>query len=270
VKLADLGMLWGFQLPQLANAGHVACLARAVQESKVELLLLDPLYLALLAGSVAKGLQASNLMDVGPLLMDITRACLQAGATPVVLHHTKKTLTDPYQPLELTDLAYSGVAEFARQWILINRREKFEQGSGLHRLWMVTGGSIGTGNLYALDINEGVLRDDFTGRIWEVSVANGAEARQKEQTEKKERKDKEEDGAVLATLDRLDSEGKGVGKTRLREDLSWSAEKLGKVLARLYRARLLEQCQVTAVVGNGAERTILGVRRPGTDKTEGN
>jgi hypothetical protein len=197
-----LDVLWGFSLPQLANPAHVECLSSTLAENKVEVLILDPVYLALLAGN-ERGQQASNLMDIGPLLMRVTKACLDAGATPILVHHTRKNLADPYQPIELADLAFSGCAEFARQWLLINRREKFEPGSGKHQLWMGVGGSIGQRGLWAVDADEGELREDFTGRKWDVVVAKGGEAREKAKNAKQERKDKEEDGTLLAHMEHL-------------------------------------------------------------------
>jgi len=45
----------------------------------------------------------------------VADACRMGGAQPFLCHHTKKNLNAPYDPLDLEDLAYSGVAEFARQ-----------------------------------------------------------------------------------------------------------------------------------------------------------
>src|SRR5439155_1093295 len=61
-------------------------------------------------------------------------------------------------------------------------------GSGMHKLWMVLGGSVGYGSLSALDIDEGLLADDFTGRKWQVSVAPAGVAREEKQTEKEQKK----------------------------------------------------------------------------------
>jgi replicative DNA helicase len=266
---SDLDVLWGFRLPQLANPAHVECLAAALRENKVEVLILDPVYLALLAGDL-KGLQASNFMETGPLLMSVAQACLDAGATPILVHHTRKNLTNPFEPIELNDLAFSGCAEFARQWLLINRREKFDpDGGGLHQLWMGVGGSTGQCGLWAVDVTEGQLEEDFTGRRWEVMVTKGGEARDKAKKDKQERKDKEEDGALLAVVDRLDPERtKGVGKTRLRENLGWSGDKVGKVLARLLRECILVECDVAVPSGKEGTRKVAGVKRSGLGPVE--
>jgi hypothetical protein len=124
----------------------------------------------------------------------ITKACLAAGATPIFAHHTVKhagkkpgrngALYQTYEPAELGDLAFAGFAEFAQQWLLIARREDYEPGTGLHRLWLTTGGSAGFNGCYALDVDEGVMQEDFSGKKWEVRVQTQAEAARSQVTAK--------------------------------------------------------------------------------------
>jgi hypothetical protein len=76
-----------------------------------------------------------------PWLLTFSDACREAGVTPIVVHHARKTLAAPYAPLELSDLAFAGVAELACAWLLLSWRERFEPGVGLHKLWLAVGES---------------------------------------------------------------------------------------------------------------------------------
>ena len=67
IKLADANVLWDFDLPHLANARHVEELRDGIETHDIEVLILDPLYLCVLAGDSGKSLEASNLFQMGPL-----------------------------------------------------------------------------------------------------------------------------------------------------------------------------------------------------------
>src|SRR5262249_17314809 len=82
------------------------------------LVIIDPLYKCFRGG----GVNSADLMSMGSALGNLVDAL--PGRTVVMLHHAKKD-TWERRPLELGDLASAGVAEFARQWFLLNWRQPF-------------------------------------------------------------------------------------------------------------------------------------------------
>jgi hypothetical protein len=272
IDLASADMYWGFRLPQLADGLHLLALKRALQTLGVRVLLLDPLYLCLLSGVDHHGPQSSNLYQMGPLLMAVSQACLSVGCTPVLAHHFKLTRPNPYGEPQLEDLAYSGIQEFARQWVLLGRRNPYEAGSGLHQLWMSVGGSVGHSGLWGVDIEEGVISEDFTGRTWTVRLVNATEIRTEIKNEKttgkveaKAKQDAEDDDALLVALDRLDKEQKGISLETARAESRLSRDRLQRTITRLKGQKIVKELTVTVTVGNGAERPAKGVVR---DETE--
>lgn len=104
VDLAALSLVWQMDLPRLSSVGDLDELARGLAADGVEVVVIDPLYLGLLAGQT--GAQASSLYDMGPLLMRAGRACLDAGATPVLLHHATRPASRTREPVERGDLEF--------------------------------------------------------------------------------------------------------------------------------------------------------------------
>jgi AAA domain len=168
---------WSFKLPRLNHKGNRLALRRFLRENRIKVAFLDPLYLCLLNGS--RSVSASNLYEIGPLLWQAAQACLDAGATPFFVHHATKTAArrtyGSSEPMDLDDLAFAGIGEFARQWVLLSRREIFQPHIGRHRLLLSTGGSAGHSGCYDVTVDEGVLSDDFAGRKWEVQVRESGE-----------------------------------------------------------------------------------------------
>ena len=272
---ADLGNIyWGFQLPQLNHDEHLAELERVIREHKLEVVILDPLYLCLLSGSAGRRLDASNLFDMGPLLARVTETCLRAGATPLLVHHFRKNRESPHDTPELEDLAFAGIQEFARQWILLGRREKFEPGSGVHKLWLTVGGSAGHSGDWALDIDEGVMDDDFRGRRWDVTVRHASEARGEvteaaqaarveRETEKArtraEARDREDAEAVAVMVACLKGEPDRKATTRrIRDVTGWGADKAGRITARAEKVGIIRPAKVPVAMRFGEPKDYPG------------
>jgi replicative DNA helicase len=173
VSLEKCDVLWSFDLPQLSSKSALGRLGAALEENEVTVVFIDPLYLCLLGSG---GASATNLFETGPMLRQATLACLDAGATPIFLHHTTKGSGKKSESIDLDDLSFSGVAEFARQWLLIGRRTPYVPGTGRHELHLTIGGSAGQSGSWDVDVEEGVLGDDFKGRKWDVVTRRAGQA----------------------------------------------------------------------------------------------
>jgi replicative DNA helicase len=263
-------------LPQLSNAEHMDYLRLMLDRERVEVFILDPLYLTLLSGMQGDPAKAANLYAMGPLFQNVARACLDVGATPKLVHHTQRAAARSRDPLGLEDLAYAGVAEFARQWLLLSRREDYDGARpGTHKLWMNAGGSAGHGGLWALDIEEGEAGDNLDGRVWDVAVSTATDARQAAQDgrdadrrEENAAQDREDEFKLMAAVDQLTAKGDyhtadgrpAAGYTKARDLSAVSGRKMVPTVARLVKADLLREAEVRFLV-NGRERTGQGLQR---------
>jgi replicative DNA helicase len=289
-------LFWSFRLPQVANPLHRSRMREGIKGLGFTVGLLDPLYLCLLTGGDAREVEAGNLYHMGPLLRDLARICLDVGCTPILCHHTRKNLANGSDPLDLDDLAFSGIGEFARQWMLENRREPFDPQTGTSKLWLTVGGSAGQSGVWAVDVEEGVLADDFTGRKWEVEVKGVGDARQEmadqgesRKQEHQARQDKADDAAILNAIDLLmrpvpasptpptrsgrKRKKKAVeqdarqpdppSKTAVQEQSRLSPARANRAVVRLLHAGVIEEVDVVIRVGKGkmTRRTVKGIRR---------
>jgi replicative DNA helicase len=239
VSLAACDVLWGFDLPRLGVDEDLTALSAGLRDNGVGVVFIDPAYLCLLAGT--PDLQANNMFQVGPLLLRLAKLCREAGTTLVLVHHTTKPAgmlrMQTGEPLELEDLAYAGFQEFARQWVLVNRRQKYEPGSGKHLLWMNIGGSAGHSGCWGIDIDEGQLNDDFGGRRWQVQVRSVEEANRTIA----QQKERAREGKKKAKLDEL--------KSKLRQVLLDLPA--GETVTRL--AQLIGESRTTSITEALAE-----------------
>ena len=253
---------WSFKLPQLSRDEDLADLQEQIEASSIEVVILDPLYLCLLSGN--PDLQAQNMFHMGPLLARIAEACLTAGATPILLHHTKKGSAMPakgtnyrFEPPDLEDLAYAGVQEFARQWMLIGRREKYEPGTGRHQLWFNVGGSAGHNGLWGVDVNEGMQGADFGGRRWDVQVRTATEqfdeiAKEKSQKSAEAKRHKDEPARKLL-LGILREHREGETQTAIAEAADVGKGLAKRLLDAMVREGTVERCSVEKRAGRSSK-----------------
>jgi hypothetical protein len=161
---------WAFRPPRLYDEAELSALKEFLTASRTEVVFIDPLYLCLLAPGGAEA--AANLYHVGPVLDRAAGACLSAGATPVFVHHTTKWTgqSEYYHDPDLGALAYAGIAEFVRQWVLLYRRTGGTRTPGQHRLSMAIGGTPGHGGRWEVEIDERSAGELTTDRSWQVDV----------------------------------------------------------------------------------------------------
>jgi len=268
---------WGFSLPQLNDPEQLAALGRFIQENGIEVVIIDPLYLCLLTGG--KKIDPANLFEVGPLLKQVCDLCLNAGATPLLVHHFRKNRENPFGPPEMEDLAFAGIQEFARQWILVNRRERYEPGSGHHKLWLSVGGSDGHSGEWGVDVSEGTIADDFQDREWNVTVHRAAEARAvakeiattakaEKQAEQARIKDLAKADKLRADCDTamllLNQAGMPLTGRKWRDTLNWNTGRFGPV-QELLLAQGRIRGATAEVEGSGGKRWTLPGFEPTTD-----
>ena len=247
IRLEEVSVEWSFELPKLSRADHLAALENVIRKQGFEVAFIDPLYLSLIGAETAGS--AGNLYAMGAALEPLSRIGQATGCTIVALHHFRKSgIPDPDNPAALEELSQSGAAEWARQWILIQRRTPYAS-DGNHELWMRAGGSAGHGSLHAVTINEGLLDPDTgEGRHWQVSVTNRAQAVADDRTRKLEAKQAAQEAKEAMTgeavLRILAARPDGETRRQLRVAVGCNETTIAAVLDDLLKSGLVEGCKV--------------------------
>ncbi|MFN3193853.1 MAG: bifunctional DNA primase/polymerase [Aureliella sp.] len=266
LKLRDCSnVFWCFDVPQLGQHDHVEALGNLIADHELDVLILDPTYLMMLG----LGNDAGNLFIVGGLLKSLGELAQRTGCTPLLCHHLKKSVAEPYEPAELENIAWAGFQEFVRQWILLNRRVKYDPDQGgHHELWMSVGGSAGHSGLWGVDVDEGV-RDDPGGRRWDLRTLEANEAYEardasEEQTNERrkesraERKYQKERSALLTALTEFPC---GETSRVIRESAGVSGGRFKDLIGDLIDDGMAENCEVTKANGQKYD----GFKLTGTD-----
>jgi hypothetical protein len=228
-------------VPRLDNAADMAAFEAVIQDADV--VALDPAYLMMPGGD------AGNLFIQGEMLLTLSRLCQRLGVTLIICHHTRKHRSadlGSFDPPELEDIAWAGFQEFARQWILVGRRERYSADTGDHRLWLNFGGSAGHGGLWAVDASEGSI-GDVGGRHWDVTLSKAADVRDAAEQRRAERKAEQAEEqltsdrtAVCGVLVRF---AEGLTATRIRDEAVLGKRYLS-VLSTMVEMGDVELCDV--------------------------
>jgi RecA-family ATPase len=127
VKPADVGdnLYLDFAVPQLGNEAQLDVLRRAIRGRNPEVVIIDPLYQSL------RGVQTSISTEMGPLFRRLADDIVGSRRTLILVHHFRRTAPEVGKP-ELSELSHAAIEEFARQWLLIGRRKRYD-GSGCHQ-----------------------------------------------------------------------------------------------------------------------------------------
>lgn len=266
IELGDSGVFWCMDLPSFGDPASEREIVRAIEQHKLQAIIFDPAYLMLDLGD-----DAGNLFKVGAQLKVLTRLQQRTGATPILAHHFKRR-ENQYDPPELEHIAWAGFQEWARQWLLLGRREAYDpQQPGEHRLWLSAGGSAGHSCLWGVDVSEGVPSDPG-GRRWDVAVIPAAEAwtasAAAEDHAKEERKEAkvtaqtEKDAAKLLAI--IAKFPDGETERVIRERAGLSGTRAGKAITHLEETGSIEPCDVVK-----GKRTYPGFKPTGQVGTSG-
>jgi hypothetical protein len=260
-------------VPGLSCEKDMEALERFIVETEIRVLAIDPTYLAM------RGLRADaagNLFAVGALLDPLSRMAERTGCTPIVVHHNSRgaSRANAGEPAELADIAWSGFAEWAGQWMLLARRERFNPDSaGEHRLWLSAGGRDGHAMLAAVNVLEG-RQSDPEGRRWDVEIEGAARARAKDVEADQERKEATKRDRQARQLEKdtetiveaLKAAGGGTTKRQLRDSTGIRTTRFDPAFAAVLSAGQAKPVEVQGANNRTYEGYRYAAGRSGTQR----
>ena len=227
--------------PRLQSQNWLDEIRRAIGENGLRCLTIDPTYMAI------AGIKQNDLSSVAALLEPVSRIISDTGCAVLMVHHNRKVSDMRYGCPTLEEITGSGFAEWARFWLLLNRRREWDDTVGQHWLWFVTGGSAGFGSRKWLDVTEGKPTDPG-GRIWEVEVVAAGEGESREKAERSRQQKEQRETKLLddqkAIAEVLRKCGGKSTKTELRDRTRFNSDRLGAALAFLLDRGDIVPCTV--------------------------
>ena len=255
LALRELPIFWGFDLPKLCLPTHVDALAEFIGQNKIALAIIDPLYLSLFTQETAG--RSGDLYTMGATFEPLTAVCRETGAAILLTHHFRKNRNDDQQePCSLEELSQAGLAEVARWWLLLDRREPYA-GDGRHALWLRVGGSEGHASFWSLDIDEGLTVDSEGNQRtirWETTLGRVQDAKAEEKRQRETRKAAEierRDGEYVDKLVlALRKYPGGQTARQLRADARLNGDSFLRAVAVLQQAGRIEEITIAKYRGN--------------------
>ncbi len=253
--LRNLPIFWGFDLPKLCLPVHVDALAEFIGQNKIALAIIDPLYLSLFTAETAG--RSGDLYTMGATFEPLTAVCRETGASILLVHHFRKNRNDDQQePCSLEELSQAGLAEVARWWMLLDRREPYA-GDGRHALWFRVGGSEGHASFWSLDIDEGLTVDSEGNQRttkWETTLGRVQDAKAEEKRQRETRKaldlEKREGEHVEKLVLALRKYPAGQTARQLRADSRLNSDNFLRAVAVLQQAGRIEEISIAKQRGS--------------------
>lgn len=230
------------KVPLLTTPDGLDQLERLIIKYGLRALFVDPTYKAF------AGVDDSQLSQMALHLFPLSEIIDRTGCSVVMVHHNRKSPArqgDHYAEPTQDDIQGTGFQQWARFFVLLNKRREWDPKEGKHWLWFKTEGSAGFGSRFFLNITEG-RGCDPGGRVWDVTLSEPREAAEQEQ------------GAAVASKEaqRMESDRRAVCNVLAKhpDGLSWTkALRLSDVSERrwqLVKETMLdegdvEECEVT-------------------------
>jgi hypothetical protein len=236
-------------------------LNRWLHLTKPDVVILDPVY------RLFPNSSPTDLFVTGGILGAAAEVCLNRGATPIFIHHANGVLKVG-QPMELSHLGYAGPRQFARQWMLSNKRRRYRD-DGKHQLITRFGKSMGFSHAWTIDVDEG-QQDAETGRWddWDVTVTPYEPAKKVNVTQALKDAAKGNDAApkLLAAVVKLSGNDPDVGVS-YTEAMSAAKLRGGKDGTMATAVRCLEGIDIEVReeerrAGGGRSRKVIHLLRP--------
>ncbi len=262
INLADVGDAFRIctTVPKLNDNEHLHAMYEFIADNEIGLFAVDPIYLAM-AG--LRSDDAGNLFKVGEMLEPLTAIGRATGCTMMAIHHNSRgaTRANSGEPAELADIAWGGFPEWAGQWLLLARRERYDPDSdGEHRLWLTAGGRDGHSTLVGVNVTEG-RQDSLSGRKWLVDVGQAASTRkaaadaeqQRREQHKREKQYKQLEGDRMAIIGFLKSNADGDTQSRIRDRLGLNSSRFSRAFDTLIEDGFVVGSQITKTNGQTYE-----------------
>ena len=227
------------EVPQLLTAKDCDSVERFIDRHALESLTIDPSYLAF------AGVDDTQLSKMGEVLAPLNGIIQRTVCGIRIVIHNRKTTPAPYGEPTLEEIGGTGLAQWARYWILLNKRREWDPNEGRHWLWFSSGSSAGFGHRYFLDVTEG-RRSDPGGRTWQLAFSEPSEGQQREREQEAAEKEAAKlEGERRAVCNALAASPDGLSWSKALRTANVSSRRWDLVNETMLDEGDVEECTIT-------------------------